>query len=106
PGDWDGFTLNSQLSTHNLVCSGAAGPVDDEAEEGGGGGKGEEEGVAETGEFAGAERQLKTLDGARRDVELRVAIDSPVHGAEEDVEVGDVGDAVVGDEVAGAEDDH
>ena len=76
------------------VGSMAAGPVDHEAKERGRAGKGEEEGVAKFREIAGAEGELKALDGTRRDVELGVAVDGPVNRAEKDLLVAGVGDAV------------
>src|ERR1035437_2748850 len=80
-------------------------PVDEQAEERGGGGEGEEQRVAEIEETAGAERELEAFDGPSGNVELAVAIDGPVHGAEKNVPVADEREAGVGDEIAGAEDD-
>src|ERR1700694_2093577 len=78
------------------------GPVNDEAEQGDDASHGEEQAETEADTLLLAEGELKTLDGPGGDVELRVAVHGPVHGGEEEVEVADVDDAVVGDQVGRA----
>src|SRR6478609_145944 len=79
-------------------------PVDGEADQGDDAGQAEEEDQAEMAEFLGAERELEALDGAGGNVELGVAIHGPVHGGKEQVQVARVDDAIVGDEIGGADD--